>query len=320
MKTKVKTLLAALMILALALALAACGKSEPAAEETPTEAAQTAKTETAYVYGTLDLSYADFYYGELNDVEENATLQLDAADPVAAAGYRDKGVYDAVSCATTQKVQRFEAADIDDEDGALTIEGVRDVPIAVPQSLYEEATAALKADKTAKNNVLEFVDDLETVSDKAPQEYKVLNGDGTLTAMKSERKTDKKASAELNTSAPWGQFVMSVRGGDTTLPAAPAVYGVVLETSDGEKFGLKHGANIWINPAELSFCTTEGFKEPHGNVISAGYTKDLAGKTITSITYLVKGGTMTMTDRSGNTTTVESDGVDIVVPCELSIA
>lgn len=33
--------------------------------------------EKKYVYGTVNLPYADYYYGELNDVEEDAALHLD---------------------------------------------------------------------------------------------------------------------------------------------------------------------------------------------------------------------------------------------------
>ena len=45
-----------------------------------------------YVYGTVNLSYADFYYGELNDVKEDTEINLDAEDK--AASYRESGMYD----------------------------------------------------------------------------------------------------------------------------------------------------------------------------------------------------------------------------------
>ena len=40
--------------------------------------------ESGFVYGTANIPYADFFYGEMNDVAQNATMQLDAADPVTA--------------------------------------------------------------------------------------------------------------------------------------------------------------------------------------------------------------------------------------------
>ena len=41
--------------------------------------------ESGFVYGTANIPYADFFYGEMNDVQQNAEMQLDAADPVTAA-------------------------------------------------------------------------------------------------------------------------------------------------------------------------------------------------------------------------------------------
>lgn len=61
-----------------------------------------------YIYGTVDLSYADFYYGELNDVEASSTMDLTAADKVTASNYRKDGMYDAVSSATTTKQLNLE--------------------------------------------------------------------------------------------------------------------------------------------------------------------------------------------------------------------
>lgn len=46
-----------------------------------------------YVFGTINLPYADFFYGELQNVEPDAQMQLDKSNPVTAAGYRDTGMY-----------------------------------------------------------------------------------------------------------------------------------------------------------------------------------------------------------------------------------
>ena len=63
--------------------------------------------ESGFVYGTANIPYADFFYGEMNDVQQNAEIQLDAADPVAAAGYREDGMYDAVTSCTNVKSKSF---------------------------------------------------------------------------------------------------------------------------------------------------------------------------------------------------------------------
>ena len=43
----------------------------------------------------------------MNDVQQNAEMQLDAADPVTAAGYREDGMYDAVTSCTNSKSKRY---------------------------------------------------------------------------------------------------------------------------------------------------------------------------------------------------------------------
>lgn len=36
--------------------------------------------ESGFVYGTANIPYADFFYGEMNEVQQNAEMQLDAAE------------------------------------------------------------------------------------------------------------------------------------------------------------------------------------------------------------------------------------------------
>ena len=90
-----------------------------------------------FVYGTANIPYADFFYGEMNDVAQNATMQLDAADPVTAAGYRDEGMYDAVTSCTNNKSKRYDTSYYTEntENGSVTLEGIKAVNIAVPASL-----------------------------------------------------------------------------------------------------------------------------------------------------------------------------------------
>lgn len=100
-----------------------------------------------YVYGTANLSYADFYYGELNNVKEDTTLDLTSDK---AASYRESGMYDAVSSATTKKYKSY-FSNTYSEDNANgqggSIIGIKDVNIAVPTSLYENAKKAISEKK-----------------------------------------------------------------------------------------------------------------------------------------------------------------------------
>lgn len=107
-----------------------------------------------YVYGTANLSYADFYYGELKDVKEDTTLDLTSDK---AASYRESGMYDAVSSATTNKYKNYFSStyseDNTNEQGGSII-GIKDVNIAVPTSLYENAKKAISDNKECSNKLL----------------------------------------------------------------------------------------------------------------------------------------------------------------------
>ena len=149
------------------------------AKETPTQAEINEAVEhlTAaknaldkYEYGTANLSYADFYYGELNDVKEDTTLDLTSDK---AASYRESGMYDAVSSATTNKYKSFFSSTYSEDNAngqGGSIIGMKDVNIAVPTSLYENAKKAISENKECSNKLLEIIGSMK-LSDNAPSEY-----------------------------------------------------------------------------------------------------------------------------------------------------
>ena len=260
--------------------------------------------ESGFVYGTANIPYADFFYGEMNDVQQNAEIQLDAADPVTAAGYREDGMYDAVTSCTNVKSKRYETSYYTEntENGSVTLEGIKNVNIAVPTSLYNEAQTAIKEGKNCSNQLLSIIGSLQKVSETAPEagEYKVLNGDGTLTAMKTKTK-ELKFNSSISTSSAWGDYEVIVEFGDENpdQPTTANMMGAIFETSDGEKYAMEHSQNLWLKTGKIAFAVKDGFVEPHKNTIDAKRSQGLEGKTITKITYLVK------------------DGADIVIPTNL---
>lgn len=262
--------------------------------------------ESGFVYGTANIPYADFFYGEMNEVQQNAEMQLDAADPVTAAGYREDGMYDAVTSCTNSKSKRYATSYYTEntENGSVTLEGIRDVNIAVPTSLYKEAQEAIKEGKNCSNQLLKIVSSLENVSETAPAsgEYKILNGDGTLTAMTTETK-ELNVESSITASSPWGNYQVSVEFGNNNpdQPTTANMMGVIFETSDGKKYGMEHSQNLWLRTGEIAFAVKDGFVEPHKNTIDSKRSAGLEGKTITKITYLVK------------------DGADIVIPTNLLV-
>ena len=245
-----------------------------------------------YVYGTANLSYADFYYGELNDVKEDTTLDLTSDK---AASYRESGMYDAVSSATTNKYKSFFSSTYSEDNTngqGGSIIGMKDVNIAVPTSLYENAKKAISDNKECSNKLLEIINSM-TLSDTTPSEYKILNGDGTLTAMKSEVTEDTSDTLTIKTQSSYGQYevdpVTSENSPLSNLSAKDSLLGIIVEDEDGKKYGMEHLENIWIG-GKFAFAVTDGFKEKHGNTIDYKRHESLQGKTIKKVTYLVKDG------------------------------
>lgn len=169
--------------------LTAC--SETDTQETSTENAvestadSTVLAERGYLYGTLDLSYADYYYGELSNVEAeevemSVAGQYDAENKVTAAGYREEGMYDAVTSATTTKSKLFEAAFTEDTDTGVNIIGPSNVNVAISKALYDDVQEAIENKTECRNPLIELVQNMENVSDIEPVEYKVINSDGTI--------------------------------------------------------------------------------------------------------------------------------------------
>lgn len=246
-----------------------------------------------YVYGTANLSYADFYYGKLNDVKEDAEINLDVEDK--AASYRERGMYDAVSSATTNKYKSFFSSTYSEDNTngqGGSIIGMKDVNIAVPTSLYENAKKAISDKKECSNKLLEIINSM-TLSDTTPSEYKILNGDGTLTAMKSDVTEDTSDTLTIKTQSSYGQYevdpVTSENSPLSKLSAKDSLLGIIVEDKDGNKYGMEHLENIWVG-GKFAFAVTDGFKEKHGNTIDYKRHESLQGKTIKKVTYLVKDG------------------------------
>lgn len=244
-----------------------------------------------YVYGTANLSYADFYYGELNDVKEDAEINLDVEDK--AASYRERGMYDAVSSATTNKYKSFFSSTYSEDNTngqGGSIIGMKDVNIAVPTSLYENAKKAISDKKECSNKLLEIISSMK-LSDTTPSEYKILNGDGTLTAMKSDVTEDTSDTLTIKTQSSYGQYevdpVTSENSPLSKLSAKDSLLGIIVEDKDCNKYGMEHLENIWVG-GKFAFAVTDGFKEKHGNTIDYKRHESLQGKTIKKVTYLVK--------------------------------
>ncbi len=249
-----------------------------------------------YVYGTMNLPYADYYYGELNDVKEDATMDLETADP--AASLRAEGCYDAVTSATNTKSKRYDTTYFtENEDGSVTVEGIKDVAIAVPEKLYNEAKTAIEEGKTCNNQLLNIVGNMTVNEDQTvvPTEYKMLNGDGTLSAMvdSNEAITVTDATVTASTNTRYGNYQLSITEKDSensVLPTAENMEGAIVTMTDGSKYAMLHVDNLWLRTGEMAWATTDNFVVHSVNTLKYKNFEDTVGKTVASVRYIVRDG------------------------------
>ena len=246
--------------------------------------------ETKTLYGKVNLPYADFYYGELKNLTAVSNdLNADAVDK--AASLRADGMYDAVTSSTKNKFKSFFPTTYNsvNEDGSGKILGVKDVNVAIDKALYDKVKKAIADGKTSKNPLFDIVKNLTLNEGNAqPKEYKVINGDGTLTATKGDGTVVNPATATISTINRYGNYGIKLSG--EGIPAAKDVDGVILKTSDGSMYAMKHLENIWVKTNEISFAVKPDFVEPHGNHVNYKAYTSIEGKTITEIRYLVHDG------------------------------
>lgn len=247
--------------------------------------------ESEYYFGILDVPYADFYYGEVNHIqpealEDGVEGKYESEDKISLEGYREEGIYDAVTSATTMKSTRFEKTYYEEHEDGVDIIGPSGVNVAISKALYEDVQQAIAEGIECANPLIDFVSSLGEVTENVPAEYKVINSDGTLSETIGTTVSAQNVTADFATNSVWGNYQLSFEG--LELDAA-SIQGALLETSDGKIYGLEHLDNLWLMPGEVAFAVTE-MTEPHGNIPSYQRFEDIQGKTITKMTYMIADG------------------------------
>ena len=124
----------------------------------------TPKAIDGMVYATVNMEYADFFYGELNNIAAGNETTPDLSNDKVAS-YRETGMYDAVTSATNKKSIKYATsyyktgvANDEDEtkgsDGTIsntTLYGIKEVKIAIPKALYDNLYEQ-KDDSANKNS------------------------------------------------------------------------------------------------------------------------------------------------------------------------
>ena len=220
---------------------------------------------TGTLYGTAALTYEEFYSGDANGRK-----------------------YDTVTSATTRKSTAFGNADVQNlTEKGYEIAGVKKVNVAVAAKTYVEAKILSDAAELPENGVYAEAADitLGRTPTVEPGQYKTLNADGTYSATKFNIKaTVTDAEATLNTSSRWGDYEIDVKENstkylrntrnDADFEVNSGIQGMILETTDGGKYGMRHMEEMWLQVYEVAFAKDAG----------------LAGKTVNKITYIMADG------------------------------
>ncbi len=221
--------------------------------------ASAVQDETVYV--TMNIPYADFYSSEVT----NNSTEIDA-----------------VSSATDAKWKKFGVTYFKDNSDGVggTIYGVS-FPVAVSSRDLSDLKSV--SDETA--------DYYYTELSETPAVYKelTLDSDGSysFSSARGNKETTSVDGCSLTSETPWGDYLFefedqNIINGD--------VYGIVVTTSDGSEYGMRHLENIWLKNYEFSWSS--GFKttEPHGNTLNPEHYKSIMGKTITNVEYITTTG------------------------------
>ena len=266
----------------------------------------TPKAIDGMVYATVNMEYADFFYGELNNIAAGNETTPDLSNDKVAS-YRETGMYDAVTSATNKKSIKYATsyyktgvANDEDEtkgsDGTIsntTLYGIKEVKIAIPKALYDNLYEQ-KDDSANKNSkIYEYLNNADYSNEAFNSEYKVLNADGTFSKMITTEGTveDEDAEPVLTTSTTWGDYQIDIANlgvGDTTATTTN-MYGIILTDEKGENYGLLHSDNTWLQTQEFAWAVDDVFSVHGQNHVPYQRTDGLkAGNTIKKITYLLK--------------------------------
>lgn len=220
---------------------------------------------TGTLYGTAALTYEEFYSGDANGRK-----------------------YDTVTSATTRKSTAFGNADVQNlTEKGYEIAGVKKVNVAVGAKTYVEARILSEAGELPESGVYTEAAGITLGRTPAvePGQYKTLNTDGTYSATKFNVKaTVTDAETTLKTSSRWGDYEIDVKEtstkylrdtkSDAGFAVNSGIQGMILETTDGGKYGMRHMNEMWLKVHKVAFAKDAG----------------LEGKTVNRITYIMSDG------------------------------
>ena len=257
-------------------------------------------------YVLMNIPYAEFYKAETtnNDIPvdafTSATMNKTRTKGLAGGSYHENadgskidGITYAVKVTSSVDLSKYKKVSDDDS-----------VSITVTNRGQTTTTTLTGKDTLFENDTYAYYQLKDT-----PVNYKEasLDADGNLVFSEvkgQEAKVVEGVTAELSTKSSYGDYELDLDGLPEEI-SSDSVNAVVVKTTDGTAYGMRHLENIWRG-TELAWCT--GFtSEVHGCPTSSGHYKSMMGKTIDSIEYYTTNGVYTM------------DIADIYVPVKSEI-
>ena len=277
MKKSYFTMKAASLAMSAAMALSLC--------PTTALAAGTESDDVQYVL--MNIPYADFYEAEVtNDVAvdgiTSATKAKTRTGSLVAGSYHNNSDGSDISGITfpvkvTEGVDLSEYKQVKDSD---------EVEITVTNRGQTSTTKYVGKDALFENPDYSYY-----VLNTTPEYYKeVTVKDGKLSFGEyvGSESNYYFATTDLTTESSYGDYQLDVGSISSKITSDTTVYGVVLETSEGDSFGLRHLENIW-RQTSLAWCT--GFTSAvHGSPTSSDHYKEIMGEHIKNIAFYTSKG------------------------------
>ena len=226
------------------------------------------------VYGTMNIPYADFYSAEIENAYE----------------------VDAVSSATKARDENSKAKWQSNQTGSLDADG-KWGGSGIVAGTYNDGngnilgvTFPVEADPSDVEKLASY--DFKPLDSK-PTAYKEVTFDGgklnisKLVDTNGEQTTE--GSATVSTSTRYGDYQLNVKG----YPENCDLYGVIVNTTAGDKYALRHLENIWRG-GQISWSAGIKTTEAHGNELKYDDYASSIGKTVNSVTFITLDGYTTV--------------------------
>ena len=235
------------------------------------------------VYVLMNIPYADFYKADGvtgADAVSSATKQKTRGTLVAGSYHVNSDGSDITGVTFPVKI-----SDVSSLEKYTQITDESKVDITTQSKAGETTTTY-----TGKDALFESASYSYYVLSEAPSYYKeaTVNSDGSLSfgEIKGAKvQTLSDATTKFSTSSRYGDYQLNISG----LPSEiKTVYGVVISTEEGSKYGLRHLENIWKN-GKLAWST--GFvTQSKGNNLDYKDYAAMMGQTINMVTYYTDAG------------------------------